>query len=462
MKNLWLLSEEKPRGGTIVEIIKNFCVDYNFDFEVKDIKINPIIKEDKFAFLYKVQGVRCSEIRNVYVVIASGQSSFVDYLLFFQDEKPDQKSIPQYAIEETKTGDTESRNTGVLQRCTKFVYVDFYYPKINKIMLYKIEIEEKEKLSPTGVFGAKMLATMGVKILGKVLNEEALSPFKTINELIDLKNTMKNPPKGNVPIKIKKRLLSLEISGRLIKNDRLDHDPNIGAMSGICYCLRKLGWCGRIIICSHGLSQKNVGLNNKFIKICNQIKIHISGLRIPKVKLDKEYWNFDSTKEKNVTIFLHTVIESYTNGVSIYENHGGSKRGYFYDENDKPISVPKYREGLKNSYKKGNKKAILSLPDLVILDKDRNVLVVMEGKVFAARSKGISELKNYKHIENEIFKPHYKLKKIQRTVVVFGSTNTSIKESKVGFMLNLNGGLVVNKTAPEIIKEATHNLFASQ
>ena len=34
---------------------------------------------------------------------------------------------PVFVIEETKTDDSESRNTGVYQRATKFVYLDYFY-----------------------------------------------------------------------------------------------------------------------------------------------------------------------------------------------------------------------------------------------------------------------------------------------------------------------------------------------
>lgn len=72
-----------------------------------------------------------------------------------------------YAIEETKTDDKESRNTGVYQRASKFVFVENYYPNIKKIMLYQLKVEQKEKATATYIFGTKLLKTIGVEILGK-------------------------------------------------------------------------------------------------------------------------------------------------------------------------------------------------------------------------------------------------------------------------------------------------------
>ncbi len=57
----------------------------------------------------------------------------------------------------------------------------------------------------------------------------------------------------------------IQISGRLLKNNTLSHDPNIGALSMISAVLRQLGWKKNIEITRHGLSQGNVG---KKINLC--------------------------------------------------------------------------------------------------------------------------------------------------------------------------------------------------
>src|SRR3989344_5683858 len=92
-------------------------------------------------YIYEMKGVECSHFESVFIKIGSGNSSFVDFLIFFQELEPSEKSQPLYAIEETKTDDSESRNTGIYQRCSKFVYVEFYYPGVKKIMLYNLQIK---------------------------------------------------------------------------------------------------------------------------------------------------------------------------------------------------------------------------------------------------------------------------------------------------------------------------------
>ncbi len=158
----------------------------------------------------------------------SGNSSFTDFLIFYQ------KDEPIYAIEETKTDDKESRNTGVYQRCSKFVFIQSYYPNVKKIMLYNLQIDQKLEPTSTYIFGTKLLLTLGVEILGKKLDKTIFTPFKTIDEIIDLKNDMRKAPKGNVPILLTKSKTKIEVSGRLFKSGGLSHDPNIGALSIMC------------------------------------------------------------------------------------------------------------------------------------------------------------------------------------------------------------------------------------
>src|SRR5690606_12240331 len=138
-----------------------------------------------------------------------------------------------------KTDDKESRNTGVYQRCSKFVFIESYYPNTKKIMLYNLQIEQNEKPTETYIFGTKLLLTLGIEILGKKLDDNIFTPFKSIDEIIKLKDNMRKAPKGNVPILLTKSQNKIEISGRLFKSGRLSHDPNIGALSIISAVLRK-------------------------------------------------------------------------------------------------------------------------------------------------------------------------------------------------------------------------------
>ena len=459
-KNLWILTEERPKKSVIYKIIEKFVKDYSIACFIDNIRILPILNPDKtFSFTYEVSGMKSEYIDKIYIKTVSGYSSFVDFLIFHQTDEPKQSDIPIYAIEETKTDDSESRNTGIFQRASKFVYIDNYYPNVKKIMLYSLQIKQKDEPTETNIFGTRCLLTLGIEIIGKEADTKIMKPFVSIKELIDSKNSMRMPPKGNIPIKIYVYENNIQVSGRLFKSGGLSHDPNIGSLSLICATLRKLGWDKRIEIIQHGLEQIHVAnAKNKFIRIANRFNIVLQRLNIPCSLEDINYWKYDLSGEKLGTIFIHLIIENFTQGFSIYENHAGCERGYFYTSTGEPIVVGKYID--KEKYKSGNKSQIIHIPDLVIADFERLTIVNIEGKKEENVQQGIKELDNFDAFENLYVKKYYsEYKTILRTVVLYGSNKEEIEQIEVSFMLNNKGKMILGIKAPEIFKIAIKNLF---
>lgn len=344
---LWILTEERPKAEVLRIIFTKFLQDYNYTGFIDNLRILPILDNEKFCFKYEIIGFRCNKINRIYLKIVTGNSSFIDYLLFYQDTEPNCDDAPIYAIEVTKTDDKESRNTGVFQRCIKFVFAKFYFPNAKLIMLYDLQIEQKNQPTDTNIFGTKLLLTFGVDILGKKLDAEIFQPFHTIEEIILFKKNMRKAPETNVPILLTKRKNQIEVSGRLIKNNTLSHDPNIGALSIISAVLRKLGWNKKIIITQHGLKQQYIGKRNKFIQVANLLNISLESLNLPKIELDNKYWHYETEGEKLGTIFIHIVVESFTNGYSIFENHAGCEKGYFITKEGENLLLAKYKDRAK-------------------------------------------------------------------------------------------------------------------
>lgn len=197
MKKLWILTEERPKKEVLTTIIQKFLQDQNFVGFINPLRILPILENEKFTFTYEIKGVDCNKISKIFIKTISGNSSFTDFLIFFQKNEPTQKDTPIYAIEETKTDDKESRNTGVYQRCSKFVFLEYYYPNIRKIMLYNLQVKQKPKPTKTYIFGTRLLLILGVEVYGKKLNPKIFKPFTSIDEIIDFKTNMhKKPPKA--------------------------------------------------------------------------------------------------------------------------------------------------------------------------------------------------------------------------------------------------------------------------
>jgi len=458
-KNLWILTEERPKKEILGIIFEKFAKDYKIACFINNIRILPILNRDKtFTFTYEVKGLDSQVIDKVFIKTVSGYSSFVDFLVFFQKNEPTNDDTPIYAIEETKTDDAESRNTGVYQRASKFVYIEYYYPNIKKIMLYSLQIEQKELPTETNIFGTRCLLTLGVEILGKKLDKKVMIPFTQIDEVIEAKNSMRQPPKGNVPVRLIRSNNLIQVSGRLYKSDSLAHDPNIGTLSLICATLRLLGWTGGLEIILHGLSQKHVATKNKFIKIANRFNISIQNLEMARPPENKDYWKYDFKSEKLGTIFVHLVVDNFTKGFSIYENHAGCERGYFMTKEGTPIVVGKYFD--KGKYKEGDKTQIIYIPDLVLVDIERIEIINVEGKQFDKMEQGIRELENFDGFENLYIKKYFpEYKRIIRTVVLYGSTKERIERIEVSFLLNRNGKMVLSIKAPKLFKDAINNLL---
>ena len=456
-KNLWILTEERPKRQVIAEILVKFTKDNQFPCFIDTIRFLPILENGKFLFTYEVDGFRCNKINKVFIKTVSGYSSFVDFLIFYQDAQPTQVDIPLYAIEETKTDDAESRNTGVYQRASKFVFIDYYYPRVKKIMLYHLQIKQKKKSTQTYIFGTRLLLTLGIEILGKELDDEVFKPFSYVEEIINFKKGMKSAPAGNVPILITQEADRITISGRLFKEDSLSHDPNIGALSLISAAIRKLGWNKNVVITEHGLEQHHLRAGNKFIKIANNLDLEIDGLRLPESRNSSDYWKYEKEGEKLGTIFIHLVVETFTKGYSIFENHAGCEKGYFITKEGKSIPLKKYSD--REAYKRGDKKKIISIPDLILIDFERTEIINIEGKKYKFRKEGIEQLGRFEDIEKGYIEKHYSKFNVIRTVVLYGGTERKVVEIEVGFLLNEKGNLVLGIKAPELFKEAIKNLI---
>lgn len=473
MKNLWILTEERPKKEVLEFILERFASDKNLSFFFKGLTILPILQSGKFTFTYEVIGFNCpSAVRKILIKTISGTSSFVDYMVFHQEEMPlpEKNETPLYLIEETKSDDSESRNM-IYQRSSKFVFLEHYYPKrIPKIMLFNQRIPQKPKKTASYKFATRCLKTIGVEVVtigkGKEVYDPSLYPrFNSVEEVIEEKNAMGMPKNENdIPIRLTRCENGIEISGKLRNRDSYS-DPSIGTLSLICFTLRKLNYKKDLIITRHCLEQSRVTpkqakkvSSGKFLKIANSLDIKLQGLKIPVVERSPEYWYYaeSGNKEKLGTIFIHLVVEEFTNGYSIFENHAGGEKGYFKPKKGDPIPLRKYTDTKK--YKAGDKTQIYNIPDLILIDLARSEIINIEGKTYANRQKGIVALDNYDAIEKDYIRKHYPEYKIIRTVVLYGGAKTEIVEIKVSFLLNKNGDLILSVQAPEIFKEAIKNL----
>ena len=454
--NLWILTEEHPKTDSLLKILHFFCAEKKICAFFSQIRIVPVLKNGSFSFTYKVLGCETPSIKNIFIKTIKGSTSFVDYMLFYQESEPKQSDCPVFLIEETKTDDKESRNTGVYQRCSKFVIADFYYRDVPKIMFYNLRVTPNEKPTETYVFGTRLLLTFGVRILGKNLDPDTFKPFTSIAELVAFKQKMRKSPKGNTPFEIVQENDAIRISARLFKSETLSHDPNIGAVSICCAVIRKLGWDKKIEIFKHGLRQENLSQRNKCVLIANRLDFQFENLRLPKAVFPISYWDYESSGEKLGTIFMHVTVENFTNGFSIFDNHAGCEKSYFLTPQKTYTPLQKYAD--KDAYKAGDKTKIIFIPDLVLNDIDRKTLITIEGKKYENLLAGIKDLENYDSFEKLYLKSYYPTFKNIRTVILYGSRETNLDNPKIGLLLNADGKMILGIKAPSLFSEALRNL----
>lgn len=452
MNNLYILTEERAKNEVLKQIIDLYSDKFSKCVEYENIDIIPQIRNNKHTFFYDVKGISIEGIDNIYLSLVSGDSSFVDFLVFEQEDIPNEnnKDVNNLLmlIEETKTTDSESRNTGVYQRSSKFVYAEYHYPSIPKIMLYNMESHNKNrKPTDTNIFGTNLLLTQDVEIIGKDEDLHYFKKFDTVDELIEFKANMRKPPSGNVPITISKEGNTIEISGRLSnpkESYNIGHDPNIGSLTSISNALRVLGWNGKIIIVNHGVKQEVVNNmnSNKFLKIATILDIELEDIEFKKQQLPKKYWHYEKKGEKVGTIFLHLLSVRLEDVESIYQNHASSERGYFY-AHDTPITLPK-RDQHNNK---------LFIPDLILKNSKTKEILLIEGKKSSTVNQGFEELDNYDSIEDEFIKKYYPDHTISRWVVTFGDK----RHRDVLFHLYTSGDFYINENAPDWLKELLVN-----
>ncbi len=455
--NIWILTEERPKDHVVQKILELYAADFNDTIRTKGISIEPVIKSGIFRFTYEVKNVSVGNANRIYLKTVSGSSSFFDFLLFKQPSAPAEGSFfesPLMAVEETKTGDDESRNTGVSQRGSKFVFIDEFYPGARTYMLYNEEHarDDSKKPSNTSIFGTNILLTLGATIVGKDTSRW-FKPFTSVDELIQFKNGMRKPPADNVPIEITKYADRIEISGRLTNpkgSGNIGHDPNIGGLSMIAKCLRVLGWKKDIVITRHGVSQDYVdrtGGKNKFLYICDRLNMRLDGIIMPaEASLPEQYWHYEKSSEKVASILLHMVCSKY--GMScVYENHAKCERGYFWTKDRKEITLPKKDKHGKN----------LLLPDVVLYDENTDQILLVEGKKISTLKRGIEELNGYDSIEKDYIDRFYPGCSVLRCVSIFGGSKTGHLHSKVLIYVNAGGEIFINPDAPDCVKSAFRN-----
>ena len=89
VKNLWILTEERPKVEVVKTIVELFSTDRNGVMSVSEVRIAPLFDaEHKFVFCYEVRGIKSSIVSKIFIKTVSGNSSFVIFFFFTKMKNP--------------------------------------------------------------------------------------------------------------------------------------------------------------------------------------------------------------------------------------------------------------------------------------------------------------------------------------------------------------------------------------
>ncbi len=475
--NVFILTEEKPKASVIKQLFDIYHDDFGVNYSIlAPITIKPIFIKNKFTFDYNVEGIKVDGIENIFIKTVSGESSFLDFLFYVQNNAPLEGSKteePLFAVEETKTSGAESRNTNAYQRGTKFIYFRHFFPAVPAYMLYNDELSEGENKTPTDteVFGTRTLMTLGVKYVGKKMFSKYV-PFRSLDELIDSKNSMDPPPAGNTPVRITKESNRICISGTLskpVEKGNIGHDPNIGCLSMISAAIRSLGWKKDIVITQSKVKQSYIDgakVINKFLYVCELLNLKIDGVVLKTYQLPDKYWHYERSSEKMASILFHVSCE-YIGLFEVYQNHAGCERGYFKPATGELITIPKYcgedSSGVTIALEDKNTPCVnkrnLLIPDVIMRDESRKIIYLIEGKKLSTIKEGLAEIKLYDDIENLYVKKYFSGYTIKRYLTIFGGNYSTLVNNEILLYLADDGTVIINNSEASLKNELEKTAF---
>ena len=346
----------------------------------------------------------------VEIILVKGLGSFVDYVVY-DHLNPDAESVPVLLLESTKTSDSESRNTAINQRFTKFAVVKQRYPNTDLVMYYNTK---QTNTTATSHFGKRLLKTFGVKaydVTGKDMLQDTL-PFTSVDDIIKEKNEIKEK-KGNISVKITQtEEHTYTICAKLSKgkNTTICHDPNIGFITGIASVIYGMDKEATFIVTNHCVDISTLkSTTSKFWYANSLYSLTLEGstLSTKGTVCPTQYWTKDTKSEKASTVLYQLYMEK-NNWTTIYHNHSSSARSYFTDQHGKEHQVPKD----------------VTIPDVVMVHYETKRIQVCEGKIMKDRLLGVKQLGNLTKFLDYL-KLHYDGYAVELGLCLYGN---SVKE----------------------------------
>ncbi len=444
MKNLWLLSEEKV-SEDILNIIHWVCKG-NVLIDHKNINYRKTIIDKKL--FYQIIGVSSDTYDNFYYGLVSRDGNgFVDYLIYSQENIPEENSVPDFVLEATKNNGKESGNM-TSQRAPKKISILEKWGNIP----YAYLISNPKPIEDTVISFSQShncdFATMenfGTEILISQIGVPGYQtyevPFKyqTIEDVL-YQEKNKKTKKNFVSSLVFSDNDKIKIQANLHKK-KGNNDPGEGYVASRAYLCRLLNPSADIRIVNHkrdlNYFQKK---NNKLINTLKTVGVTVELEDGTEYKIEKEYgvydksyWKYTKTGEKVATIVMER--EFIERGWEVlFENHASCGKSY--------LSI-----GSKFYTTQKTK----GIPDLVLYKKEENLLYVIEGETSKNYKKGLMQCRQKEFddfIQNEILSRLPSETKVFKYLCTYGNYN---QEPEVLFNLTEDFEMNYNWNSQEIV-----------
>jgi uncharacterized membrane protein len=285
----------------------------------------------------------------------------------------------------------------------------------------------------TAVFGLRLLKTHGVTVVdstGKDLLAN-VKPFFSVEELMKAKNSMTKRT-NNVSVEITQTAdHAYSISAKLCKGvaKDLNHDPNIGLVTGLCTAISSLDKDASFLITNHGLNTEKLTPTAKFWYANRNYCLMLEGCTLDsrKAVCPALPLAFESQSEKAATILFELMSRKERNLETLFHNHSSSARSSFLLPTGAVCQVPK----------------TCSIPDIVLKNSTKKTIYICEGKIYKDILKGVAQLDELSAFE-KFLSGHYKDFTIEKGLCVYLPKGKKAPATKypIWFTLNEDGSYV--------------------
>lgn len=363
MNNIYLATEECITDNQIKFICSKYFESIGAKFSYSKFKFKQLSQNT-----YEVSGVTSNMHDKVFIIIAKGNGSFIDILLYDEPTSIDlNKKSPKIACEVTKNlPNGKESNNMTSQRLSKWATIrnNPLFVSTRKMYLidYKRQIKKSE-VNNSNDKGFAIMSAYGVEIFFKSVEDTKCVnyiPSAKISKLSDLSHSGRTN-------KVIINQSDVVIETNLYKNKTKKsgyHDPNTGWLTGIVGAIRLFDKNISITIKSNRPTGEVLG-QNKLSKVLNEAnaKMKYGSLTVsaPKQTNKKAYWTPETVGEKLGSISLEFDLRNQGKQV-IFSNHAGCEKSF----------VKTKSNSLEQS-QKGR-----GIPDIVYLDNGKLIAVEAE------------------------------------------------------------------------------------